>query len=366
METPKFISPIDGDILNIYDAARDAEGTYIFARISAPQNMNICVNGINALCDGYEEYLVALPVTEGKNRLRLTCGSYCEDIHVYFRPDLCKLFRISSDDNILFLRNINRNKDKYSSIFDDPYLSIYKKAHDLYGACVDLNLFYETDDMPGFYEKGEYFNLSMMTDKFKSEWEKNSDWLRLSFHANAEHPARPYLNSSYEELYADAKKVNGEIVRFAGESSLSSTATVHWGNATKEGTLAMKDLGYKTLAGYFELSDNNKPRVAYYYDPELIRHIGERDLWLNHETGILHSKIDLVLNTVKYNDLTNAFSKLFDNLHATGIVEIMIHEQYFYPEYKNYIPEFEKLIMESAELLYSINYRGSFIENIYS
>ena len=41
-----------------------------------------------------------------------------------------KRFRISSDDNILFLQDINKNKDTYSSIFENPYLAMYKMAHD--------------------------------------------------------------------------------------------------------------------------------------------------------------------------------------------------------------------------------------------
>ena len=252
----------------------------------------------------------------------------------------------------------------YTSIFDDPYLSVYKKSHDLYGARVNLNLFYETDDMPKFSDKGEYFNLSMMTDKFKDEWEANADWLRLTFHANAEHPSKPYITSDYNEVFADADKIHREIIRFAGEKSLSPTTTVHWGEATKEGTLALKDLGYKTLAGYFELSADCSPVVAYYYPTELIEHVGARDLWMNHETGILHSRIDLVLNTIRYDELEEKLQKIYSDPHRSGFIELMIHEQYFYPEYNRYIPEFGDMVVNAAKWVFERGYTGTFIEDL--
>ena len=55
------------------------------------------------------------------------------------KDNFVKRFRISSDDNILFLKDLSEGD--YKSIFDHPYLAVYKKAHDLFGAKVHLNLF---------------------------------------------------------------------------------------------------------------------------------------------------------------------------------------------------------------------------------
>ena len=95
-------------------------------------------------------------------------------------------YRFSVDDNIWFLRDLSFGH--YSSIFEHPYLKVYKDLHDRYGAKFQLNIYYET----------EGFDLSQMTDKFKTEWIENSNWLRLSFHAKADAPEAPYLNASYE------------------------------------------------------------------------------------------------------------------------------------------------------------------------
>ena len=38
-------------------------------------------------------------------------------------------YRLSVDDNIWFLRNI-ANHPEYTSLFDDPYLRLYKDIHE--------------------------------------------------------------------------------------------------------------------------------------------------------------------------------------------------------------------------------------------
>ncbi|NLD88439.1 MAG: hypothetical protein GX633_09325, partial [Clostridiales bacterium] len=141
-------------------------------------------------------------------------------------------YRLSVDDNIWFLRNI-ANHPEYTSLFDDPYLALYKDIHDRYGTKVHMNIYYETDG----------FNLTMMPDRFKDEWEANSNWLRLSFHAKADTPNWPYIDAPYEKVNEDYNQVVREIKRFAGESVLGPVTTIHFAEATKEGVRALRDNG---------------------------------------------------------------------------------------------------------------------------
>lgn len=353
----RFIFPIDGDCVMGLDGVERDGRFYIRVLTNAP----CAVNGVPAVkTDG--GYGCEVPLDGKKTLLTATDGVNTDAVTVFDLRDTENKFRISSDDNILFLRDINENKDRYRSIFENPYLAVYKKAHDLYGAKVDLNLFYETDDMPYFSgDRGEYFNLSMMTDKFKDEFTANADWLRLSFHANSEHPDRPYMYASPRRITEDALRVHTEILRFAGPAALSKTATVHWGEADRACTQAMRDTGYKALAGYFEIH-KEKPFVAYYYPVELIEHVGARDFWVNTEDGILHSRIDLVLNTLKsYDELAPALAKICEEPHRTGFFEFMIHEQYFYGNYVHYEPYFEKLVVDAAKFAYDRGYEGTFL-----
>ena len=62
-----------------------------------------------------------------------------------------------------------------------------------------------------FYREGD-FNLSMMTDRFKDEWQDNASWLKLSFHSDFEN-VDPYINSGYQEVFNDCNAVQKEIKR---------------------------------------------------------------------------------------------------------------------------------------------------------
>ena len=70
-----------------------------------------------------------------------------------------KGFTFTVDDNIKFLKDLTNSNLK--SIFDHPYPAVYKALHEKFNVKVQMNLFYREGD----------FNLSMMTDRFKKEWQ---------------------------------------------------------------------------------------------------------------------------------------------------------------------------------------------------
>ena len=133
-----------------------------------------------------------------------------------------KTFCFTVDDNIRVFKEIN--SEGLKSIFDHPYLAMYLRLHKTFGLKVQLNLFYEMED----------FDLSLFTDKYKTEWQDNADWLKLSFHSKFEN-VKPYEFSNYDEVYEDCNKVHTQIERFAGSSSLGKTTTIHYCVATKDG-----------------------------------------------------------------------------------------------------------------------------------
>ena len=132
-----------------------------------------------------------------------------------------KNFIFTVDDNIRFLKEICERG--YASIFEHPYLAMYKRFHEKFGLRVQLNLFFEC----------EGFCLRDMTEKYKNEWEIFSDWLKLSFNSSLEN-VKPYENSGYREVFDYCSRVNMEILRFAGENSLAKTTTVHYCALTDE------------------------------------------------------------------------------------------------------------------------------------
>ncbi len=355
----------DGDCLNCYDGEIRDGILEVELLISAPTSEEVAISGIRAtkLCEG--EFSAKVKMIGGRNDFCATDGKGNEaKITLYHFPRHNeKRYMISSDDNIVFLEELSRGS--YSSIFDHPYLAVYKKAHELYGAAVQLNLFYEYCDMgmEHFSKPKSYFNLSMMTDKYKEEFQTNSDWLKFAFHSKNE-LARPYLNATPEEILADEEAVRREVIRFAGEECYSfKTTTTHYGTGTKECVKALRAIGYKALTGYFVLR-NDRPRVSYYLDRDTVERIERRDMWLDHETDMLMVRIDRVLNEEKNEENLKYLASLTNDPHRGGFISIMIHEQYFYKDYRSYKPDFEALVLDAAKLLYERGYRAIHIPEL--
>jgi len=362
-----FIFPIDGDCLNCRDGIVDGDSLIFSAKIKSQKGSRIYVNGVMAKEEKDGIYTAELRISDTKNRITAenqTDGSSAT-VTVFKLPEKAVGgFRISSDDNILFLYDLTFGS--YSSIFEHPYLAVYKKAHDLYGAKVHLNLFYELDSeaMTRFTSKRPYFNLSMMTDRYKEEFKRNSDWLKLAFHARSEFPAKPYMNATAEKITEDFNLVCQEIKRFAGEECIPSTTTTHFGSGNLECVRALRGLGLHSLTGYFTLDPEGMPRVAYYADTELVNHVWQRDFFADTEVDIVFGRIDSVLNCGTLDEVIAEVTDAADDPHRGGFVSIMIHEQYFYKDYRNYLPDFEERVLLPARLLYERGYRGTHISEI--
>lgn len=228
-------------------------------------------------------------------------------------------YRFSVDDNIWFLRDLS--KGDYHSLFHHPYLALYKSLHDKYGARFQLNIYYET----------EGFDLSEMTDKYKSEWIENSSWLRLSFHAKADAPPEPYKNATYEEAFRDCSAVHREIIRFAGEECLERFTTIHYCLASPEAVRAFRDCGLLGLVGLYNSGQDSYGLHFDSFDSPYV---------YNEDTGLYYFVNDMIVNLFPLSAVEghiNAISK-------KDFTEVMIHEQYFYEDGPWYQADFSQKV----------------------
>lgn len=347
----KFISPIDGDMLNEYDGTVIEESLVINVKIAAPAGSHVKVNGVKAkYADGIFQVEVKLKNYENVIELLEEKEGFKQSIKVFWLKNYANKYRFSIDDNIWFLKDISENSDRYKSIFENPYLSCLKEVHDTYGTKIHLNLFYQTDG----------FNLSQMTDKFKNEWKANAGWLGLSFHALSEFPDKPYLNAGYDQVKKDCALVKEQIKRFAGEEVMGPETTLHWGESKVEGCRALRDCGYTALAGYFNVDDNQAP-VAYYLTTEQKRHIKNRFIWRDNAEGIIFARLALVINTVKLDQVV----PYLDNVKKTynpRYIDLMIHEQYFYHYYSHYQPDWKEKVMTAVKWAVDNGYKPGFLK----
>lgn len=233
-------------------------------------------------------------------------------------------FRFSVDDNIWFLRDLSL--EEYSSVFEHPYLAFYKSLHEKYGVKIQLNIYYET----------EGFDLSQMTDRYKQEWKENSHWLRFSFHGRKDVGYPPYINSAYEEFYEDSIGVNREIVRFAGEESLSLYTTVHYCELSQEALRAACDAGFKGLVGLFNATGSDYGRKGF-DRTKVFEYDSENDIYFFAN--------DMIINIFSPAEAR----KYIESLKDKEFIEVMIHEQYFY----EYYPYYQKDFKEKTEIVIS-------------
>ena len=357
-----FIFPINGDCVNARDGRIDSGTLTLPVSVFAPPHCEVYICGTRAT-EGDGVYTADVAINGYRNTLvaeNRTEGTECR-IAVYKMENVINRYRLSSDDNILFLADITKHADTYTSIFDNPYLALYKKAHDLYGAKVHINLFYEFDDLARtlFSSDREYFNLSMMTDKFREEFRENADWLKLAFHAKSEMPDMPYKNTDTKTIRDDCIAVCREIVRFAGPECISDSTTVHWGEANREGVRALRALGFRSLTGYFDLDESDLPYVSYYADRELVLHVHERDFFVDTEEDMIFGKIDRVLNVDTLDSIKEDIPALVNDPHRGGFISVMIHEQYFYSDYEKYLPDFAERVLYACKYLHDHGYTGA-------
>lgn len=253
-----------------------------------------------------------------------------------------KKYCFTVDDNIRAFEELSGGS--YERIFDQPYLGMYLRLHQRFGLKVQLNMFYETDT----------FDLSRMTERFREEWAANSDWLKLSFHSRREFGS-DYAESGYDEVYRDCAAVHREIERFASPAVLTRHTTIHYCRTTVEGRNALRDLEIGSLLGLFGTEDN--PRNSYSLPEEM------GDLLRKGETaeldGVTYKAIDIIMNLFDRDEIL----RQLETMRARPLVNVMIHEQYFYPDYVAYQPDFEEKITAAFAFLQAHGFESDFMEN---
>lgn len=363
MSKPKFLFPIDGDFVN----SRDGEWVdgALYVEFLIKSDSTPIVNGVEArFCEQKNCYVAKVALYGYRNSVVASADGDEKIITVFVLSDeKLKKYRVSSDDNIRFLKELT--DFDYKSIFDHPYLAVYKKAHDMYGAKVHLNLHYSFEDeaRSAFSSPLEYFDLSMMTDRYKDEFIANSDWLKLAFHSKAEHPDKPYKDADRKTVREECVAVCREICRFAGKECISNSTTLHWGEGNREVVRELRSMGFTSLTGYFNLINGN-PSVSYYLNNDEIDHLCYRDFWMDTKEDMIFGRIDRVLNVGSIDDVLKAVTEAAEHPNRGGFVSIMIHEQYFYPDYRVKRPDFEARVLESCKILFERGYEGAHITDI--
>lgn len=348
----RITDPPDGAILNRHDGELEAGGLRVWVEGAGPRAGAVRVNGARVeMRDGRFRAPVVLRGRE--TRIVAEAGEGLRDaITVLWDRDSFPRYRFSIDDNIRFLKDLAEHAATYNSIFDNPYLAFWRQMHGKYGAKFHFNIYYQTQG----------FNLSQMPDKYRQEWRQNAGWMRLTFHARANEPDRPYIEAPAEQIREDYRQVTREIERFAGAELLSPFTTIHWGTTTLEGARALRAEGVRGLAGYFEARDE-LPTVCYYLPLERWRYLMGRDYWKDTREDLIFIRHDIVVNTVPLEKIVPHLERVTADPHQAEILELMIHEQYFYPDYVAYEPDYRQRVERAIQWVTQRGYKPVFYKD---
>ena len=353
----KFLRPIDGDVLfSVADGIETADGLQTKVTVSAPAGRKLRINGIPA-AEESGVYTAQIIVDAYRNHIEAQDAESGETVSmvVYWFQNGYRTYRLGVDDVIWCLENIWRNQDTYTSIFDDPFLALYRDLHEKYGTPVHMHIYYENDDGS--------FNLSMFPDKYKQEFKENGSWLKFTFHSYKDKPDSPYKYASYEQVMREGRLVHKEILRFAGREAMSNITSQHWADSNREATRGFRNLGYQVIDAYFNFDDRGEPAISYYLNREQAAHATKRDFWVDNSEDIIFVKDDIIINEVELADI-DAYMERITAQENHCFHYLLIHEQYFYKDYIHYEPDYRERIFAAVDFCHRNGYRPATLTEI--
>jgi hypothetical protein len=350
-EPLRILEPFHGAVLNRRVGQEVRGGLKIPVSGQAARSDRVTVNGCPARREGLG-FTAEVILRHRENTISAVAegefGRREHQVRVLWDRYSQPRYRFSIDDNSFFLRDICQKQ--YASLFDCFYLRLLRDLHARYGARFVLNIYYTT---------GDGFDLSHFPDSYRGEWKDNADWLRLSFHAYANEPDRPYQNAPPEKLIADLDKVAEQIVRFAGKSTYSPPTVIHWAMVEPAALKPLHERGVRVLSGYFRRS-NGIWDINYRLDEERSEYLSRHDALMDFDSGIVFSKVDLICNNTPMPDIAPTLGRLAEDLNQAEIMDLFTHEQYFWPFYSHYVPDHGRRLETAISWLTDRGYKPVF------
>ncbi len=323
-------TPLHGAVINRHWGTQTADALTIEVTGSCPVYGDVTVNSVPAKC-ALGRFTCDVPVTCAEQAITAvydgTFGHHEHSVRVFWDRHSFPRYGFSIDDNSFWLRDVARNG--YASLFDCFYLAMLRDMNREFGAKFALNIYYTTEDG---------FTLPQFPDCYRAEFADNADWLVLAFHAYANEPARPYQYSSAEQVVRDIEMVEEQICRFAGPQSLAPQTNGHWAMYIPEAFPALYDLGVRALS-----ADCWKAPwgwdINYWLDPIRTQWIVDHGAIMDCDSGICFPHTDIIVNSTPPEQVASVLGPYRRNPHHADFMNIITHEQYFWPFYSNYVPD---------------------------
>ncbi|MDZ7617382.1 MAG: hypothetical protein U1E05_10275 [Patescibacteria group bacterium] len=263
-------------------------------------------------------------------------------------------FRCYIDDHSFFFRDILQ-KD-YKSVFDCFYLAKLRQLHREFGVKINLNCFNSTPERD--------FRLSMFPDKYRSEFEDNAHWLRLAFHSENEFPNIPYKDATPEELAGDFDLVAKELNRIAGRA-YTAGLQIHWADVPPSCYQVLADRGVTMLATRGRKPDAPQPKICDYHLPDdILEYLYYHQGWMHFETGLIfYSASTGTREWTPVEKTVPGLLAVIENPAKSHLLNIAGHEQYWWPFYKNFVPDIYDRYATAFRFVLDRGYKPVWIED---
>ena len=177
-----------------------------------------------------------------------------------------KTMHMSFDDTWQCLYDLITNKNSYSSIFDNAFLSDLKDVHSETGMVFTLNCF-------NAYSGQTSYNISDLAEltKFKDEFKDNLSWLRFSFHAQDDKTR--YDSDKTSQIVQSYNTFTDAIYQLTGTTdSIDTVVRLGFFTGTLNNCLAIRNAPCG-ITGILAADDN---RSDYYFDSATRSYLASR------------------------------------------------------------------------------------------
>lgn len=166
------------------------------------------------------------------------------------------VFSLSFDDVIDIFIDLDENH-QYKSIFDNHTLKWFKGLHDKWGCSISCYVFVEKDG----------FNLMECTNRYKEEFEENSDWLRFGFHA---WDAGTIYGCNDRDIGADYQYCVKALERIAGKNAIDNVVRLQSFQGDREEISVLSNMEIEPICGLFTADDWRQSYYLSKYDNNYI------------------------------------------------------------------------------------------------
>lgn len=220
-------------------------------------------------------------------------------------------FHLSIDDTIELFKDINEKQDVYISIFDNEILNKFKKLHEQYGLKVTFYCYYESDE----------FNLSQMTQKYKNEFEENSNWMKFGFHNYNENT---YKNATYQKVLREYEQTIEQLINIVGEKSIDYVIRLGYFEASNETIDALTKSKY-AISGLLCSDDG---RISYSLNEAQQKELDKQEYITTYfNKKVLLFKTDFRLDNIKdKEELINIVKEQKNFIKGDAMEIIFTHE----------------------------------------